>query len=324
MITRRTQFISSMATGFLTILYAGCASLTIPEHPVDLRGDGMVRAKGDKMVMRSERKISGSLSMSGFNPGQGRIKGGVRFSGTRSNNAELEVTKVNGEGKAIELRASKIMQPYSARFTATAQGQTEKKNDGGEGSQHGEEYTMENDGSDWERPFAALQGVFASPKLFPGEKISVGHKWKPKDDLLEDILEAMPDMSGSVREAMPDDDFDIEATFKFKGLKEYHGENCAVIDIDISGSGKDPDSNAKITISGGGEIYRSLDSCRNLKTRLKINIKSSGSMRQRGVSMYVSLSLSMSVSEKEEMIHKVEPDPGKTDAESKEIINESK
>lgn len=320
----QTHFIFIITTGLLIVFNTGCASLIIPEQPVDLRGDGMVRAKGDKFAVNSERKVSGHISMSGFIPGQGRIKGGGRISGNRLNNAELEVTEVNGEGKATELRASKIKQPYSAGFTATAQGQTKSENDEGEGSQHGKEYTMENNEGDWERPFAALQGIFAAPNLFPEEKISGGHKWKPKDDLLEDILEAMPDMSGNVREAMSDDNFDIKVTFKFKGLKEFHGENCAVIDIGFSGSGNDPDSNAKITISGGGEIYRSLDSYRNLRARTKVRMKASGTERQRGARMTFSVSVTISISEKEEMIHKVEPVPDKADAESKEQISVGK
>ena len=321
--TRLTHFISIIAIGFLFIFCPGCASLTIPERPVDLRGEGMVRAKGDKIAVSSKLAVSGSLSVSGYAPGQGSMKGSGRFSGARSNDTEIEVTEVNGEGRVTELYAFKIMQPYSLKARVSAQGKTQNMDDEGEGSQHGNEYTMENDKGEWDSPFAALQGIFADPNLFPEKKIPGGHMWKPEGDLFEDILEAVPDMPGQARGMKPDG-VDVEVIFKFKGLKEYRGENCAVIDIDVSGGGKDPNSNAKLTVTGDGEIYRSLDSCRNLKAWTKVRIKGGGTERQGGARMSVSISMAISIKEKEEMIHKADPVPGKTDAESKEQIGEDK
>jgi len=315
--TRLTHFISIFAIGLLFIFCPGCASLTIPEHPVDLRGKGMVRAKGDKLAVSSELAVSGSLRVSGYAPGQGSMKGGGSFSGAKSNSAELEVAEVDGEGKSTKMRASKIKQPYSLKARVSAQGKTQNMDDEGEGSQHGEKYTMENNGGAWDSPFAALQGIFADPNLFPEKKILGGHKWKSEGDLFEDILEAIPDMPGQARGMKPDG-VDVEVTFKFKGLAEYKGESCAVIDIDVSGGGKDPNSNAKLTVTGDGEIYRSLDSFRNLKAWTKVRIRGGGTERQRGVRISASISMTISINEKEVMIHKAQHVPRIPGAEVKE------
>jgi len=321
--TRRTKLVSSLATGLLVIFCAGCTSLTIPEHPVDLRGDGMIRAKGDKFTSIVKIGASGSFSMSGSAPGEGRQRASGKGSMGTTIESQFEVTEAS-EGKATELRVTNVKQPTQVKFSLSVTGER-PLNEVNKipGAFDGEEYTLKKNENGWTAgPFYQLHGLFSVPDLFPEKKVKAPHKWswKPAAGLLERLMADGSFNTGDIPDEINLDEVNLEVELHFKGMTQYNGENCAVINVKLSGqwlSLTEP-LRGKITISGSGKIYRSLDSYQNLKVDSSVRIRANVNAREDGGSMSANGSASASYRESKEMTHKAEPAPKKPDAESKE------
>ena len=102
----------------------------------------------------------------------------------------------------------------------------------------------------------------------------------------------------------------VKVAFKYIKYTEFKGEKCAVIEIDIPRP-QQTVQGARMTVSGSGIIYRSLDSYRNMKGQVKVTISANQSQRQRTPAGTANLSMNISASyeinEKEEVLSKPEP-----------------
>ena len=86
----------------------------------------------------------------------------------------------------------------------------------------------------------------------------------------------------------------VNVVFNYVKFTEFKGEYCAVIEISIPKTEKTIQG-ARITVFGNGIIYRSLDSYRNLKSQVTINMSADQSQRQRTPAGTASLSMNISV-----------------------------
>ena len=102
----------------------------------------------------------------------------------------------------------------------------------------------------------------------------------------------------------------VNVVFNYAKFTEFKGEDCAVIEISIPKTVKIIQG-ASVTVFGSGNIYRSLDSFRNLKGQVTITMSANQSQRQRTPTGTASLSMNISASyeinEKEEVLSKAEP-----------------
>ena len=270
----------------------------------------MARNKGDKYVVSSELKASGSMNVRAYDPRQGSQRGSMKGSGNSTLTADFEVSEIS-KGKVSQLQVTNVKQPTYFKMSMSGMGEPSQNEESNEpGKFDGNDYILKREADEWTGgPFRQLHGFLSHSNILPKEKVEVGHKWKwsPDDGLMHDSLGKI------ARDAQVDlDDLNLEVEFQFKGLREYKGENCAVIKINLSGE-QDPPSPAsgKFTYSGSGEIYRSLDSYQNLKVDSSIRMKVTAKIKQRGASASVGGSAYLSYRESNTVTHRAKPVPAK-------------
>jgi hypothetical protein len=119
----------------------------------------------------------------------------------------------------------------------------------------------------------------------------LGHEWEQPgffSKLARDMPESRP--GGAT---MPN--MDVKAVFRLKSYREFQKEPCAVISVEIPRTSRMIDG-VRMVVSGSGTIYRSLDSYRNLKARIKGAASVTQTQKQRTPYGTATMSMSVSVS----------------------------
>jgi hypothetical protein len=285
---------------FVTVLAAalfgvGCTSITIPDEPINLRAGKARENTSISMQQEGGWRYSTRFSASAKSRDSSiRIKGPSRHSGNGRINANYESSAQLHPKVDSKLIISEIKGATSLYINASgSSGFTPRYPNGhqreifplaglkvnAEKNNGRWDYTSQKgDSSLDDKTRMIFENFWNNTDILPEEAVKAPHTWKKNiDDLFESFR------GDGIREAIPRDLSRLEMEFKFVGIKEYKGQNCAVIKISVN----EPynQNHDEIDVIGNftikGEIIRSLDSGRILLGYLKGASKGIGQDRDK-------------------------------------------